>query len=56
MTSWGLQRISSRKSLSRSLNIVEGVDVYAIDTGIDVEHDEFENRANWKSFVYGKKA
>lgn len=29
----------------------EGVDVYVIDTGINVDHDEFEGRAHWGTTV-----
>lgn len=52
---WGLARISHRKSLGFStLGKYEyahgggaGVDVYVIDTGINVNHVEFEGRAKW---------
>ena len=59
VTSWGLQRISKRDlPLTPELNVLEGegegVDVYVIDTGIEVQHKEFEGRAKWKSFIYGK--
>lgn len=52
---WGLARISHRPKLSFSTftkyeydaNGGEGVDVYVIDTGINVNHVEFEKRAYW---------
>ncbi|KAG8525772.1 uncharacterized protein KY384_000532 [Bacidia gigantensis] len=52
---WGLARISHRKSLSfgtfnkylYSEDGGEGVDVYVIDTGTNVEHVDFEGRAHW---------
>jgi cerevisin len=52
---WGLARISHRDSLSfGNFNKYlyaeeggEGVDAYVIDTGTNVEHVDFEGRANW---------
>ncbi|KAL6718717.1 proteinase B [Lecanora helva] len=52
---WGLARISHRDSLSfgtfnkylYSEDGGEGVDVYVIDTGTNVEHVDFEGRAHW---------
>jgi cerevisin len=52
---WGLARISHRPRLGFSTFTKyvynpkggEGVDVYVIDTGINVDHDEFEGRAHW---------
>ncbi|KAL4907562.1 hypothetical protein BDW74DRAFT_176314 [Aspergillus multicolor] len=52
---WGLARISHRDRLTfGTFNKYlyaseggEGVDVYTIDTGINVEHDDFEGRAHW---------
>ncbi|KAI9375762.1 peptidase S8/S53 domain-containing protein [Aspergillus egyptiacus] len=52
---WGLARLSHRESLSfGTFNKYlyaseggEGVDVYTIDTGINIEHDDFEGRAAW---------
>lgn len=52
---WGLARISHRDSLSfgtfnkylYSENGGEGVDVYVIDTGTNVDHVDFEGRAHW---------
>ncbi|KAE9365398.1 serine protease [Stipitochalara longipes BDJ] len=52
---WGLARISHRKSLSFSdynkylyaADAGEGVDVYVIDTGTNIEHVDFEGRAHW---------
>ncbi|KAG5650527.1 hypothetical protein H0H81_011932 [Sphagnurus paluster] len=57
--SWGLARISHRKKLSLSTvsryehdsNGGKGVDVYVIDTGINVDHVEFEGRASWGTTV-----
>jgi len=52
---WGLARISHRKGLSfgtfnkylHSADGGEGVDVYVIDTGTNVNHVDFEGRAVW---------
>ncbi|MCJ1458199.1 serine protease [Mycoblastus sanguinarius] len=52
---WGLARISHRNSLSfGTFNKYlfaedggEGVDVYVIDTGTNIEHVDFEGRAHW---------
>lgn len=52
---WGLARISHRKKLSFGTFTKyeydstggEGVDVYIIDTGIYIDHDEFGGRASW---------
>jgi len=52
---WGLARISHRDSLSfgtfnkylYSADGGEGVDVYVIDTGTNVDHVDFEGRAAW---------
>ncbi|OAX78088.1 subtilisin-like protease [Emergomyces africanus] len=52
---WGLARISHRDSLSfgtfnkylYSSPAGEGVDVYVIDTGTNIEHLDFEGRAFW---------
>lgn len=52
---WGLARISHRKSLGFSdfnkylyaADAGEGVDVYVIDTGTNVDHVDFEGRAHW---------
>jgi cerevisin len=52
---WGLARISHRKSLGFSdfnkylyaADAGEGVDVYVIDTGTNVNHVDFEGRATW---------
>ncbi|KAG6830435.1 hypothetical protein H0H92_000738 [Tricholoma furcatifolium] len=56
---WGLARISHRPRLSFSTftryeyNVQggEGVDVYVIDTGININHSEFEGRASWGKTV-----
>ncbi|KIJ51359.1 hypothetical protein M422DRAFT_244537 [Sphaerobolus stellatus SS14] len=52
---WGLARVSHRNKLSfgtfQSYNYDteggEGVDVYIIDTGVNIAHVEFEGRAKW---------
>ncbi|KAL1984033.1 hypothetical protein VTN96DRAFT_9630 [Rasamsonia emersonii] len=52
---WGLARISHRDSLSfgtfskylYAADGGEGVDVYVIDTGTNVDHVDFEGRASW---------
>ncbi|KAF1816382.1 vacuolar serine protease [Eremomyces bilateralis CBS 781.70] len=52
---WGLARISHRDSLGfgnfnkylYTKNGGEGVDVYVIDTGTNVDHVDFEGRAHW---------
>ncbi|KAI1360327.1 peptidase S8/S53 domain-containing protein [Xylaria arbuscula] len=52
---WGLARISHRDSLSfgtynkylYAADGGEGVDVYVIDTGTNIEHVDFEGRAHW---------
>lgn len=56
---WGLARVSHRDSLSfstfnkylYSADGGEGVDVYVIDTGTNVEHVDFEGRAEWGTTV-----
>ncbi|KAI1815403.1 peptidase S8/S53 domain-containing protein [Poronia punctata] len=56
---WGLARISHRDSLSfgtynkylYSADGGEGVDVYVIDTGTNIEHVDFEGRAKWGTTV-----
>lgn len=52
---WGLARISHRNKLGFSTFTKyiydseggDGVDVYVVDTGINVAHSEFEGRASW---------
>ena len=52
---WGLARISHRDSLSfgtfnkylYAADGGDGVDAYTIDTGISVDHVDFEGRAHW---------
>lgn len=52
---WGLARISHRDSLSfgtfnkylYSADGGDGVDVYVIDTGTNIDHVDFEGRAHW---------
>ncbi|OCH93509.1 hypothetical protein OBBRIDRAFT_749477 [Obba rivulosa] len=56
---WGLARVSHRSRLTFSTftkyeynkNGGAGVDVYVIDTGINVNHVEFEGRASWGKTV-----
>ena len=56
---WGLARISHRKGLSfgtfNKYNYAEdggeGVDVYVIDTGTNIDHVDFEGRATWASTI-----
>ncbi|KAH9965429.1 peptidase S8/S53 domain-containing protein [Russula dissimulans] len=56
---WGLARISHRQKLTFGTFTKyeydhsggEGVDVYIIDTGIYVDHEEFEGRASWGKTV-----
>ncbi|EKM53638.1 uncharacterized protein PHACADRAFT_260098 [Phanerochaete carnosa HHB-10118-sp] len=52
---WGLARVSYRKRLSLGTFTKyvhdpaggEGVDVYVIDTGINIKHEDLEGRASW---------
>ncbi|KAJ7503148.1 peptidase S8/S53 domain-containing protein [Mycena galericulata] len=52
---WGLARVSHRNKLTFGTftryeyerNGGEGVDVYVIDTGINIAHVEFQGRASW---------
>lgn len=56
---WGLKRLSKESLASSSIFAFEGdsyrypssagkdVDVYIIDTGINIEHEDFEGRAKW---------
>jgi len=56
---WGLARISHRDSLSFSTfdkylyaeTGGEGVDVYVVDTGTNIDHVDFEGRAKWGKTV-----
>lgn len=56
---WGLARVSHREPLSlNSFNQYlydneggKGVTAYIIDTGVNVEHDEFKGRAKWGSTI-----
>jgi len=54
---WGINRVSQRKLLldgkySYYASAGYGVDVYVIDTGVYLNHGEFEGRAIWgKSFI-----
>ncbi|CAI7678189.1 unnamed protein product [Penicillium pancosmium] len=49
--SWGLARISSKKSGATNYvydsSAGEGIVVYGVDTGIDIEHSDFGGRAEW---------
>jgi len=52
---WGLARISHQESLNfgsynkyiHQAHGGEGVDVYVIDTGTNIDHNDFEGRAHW---------
>ncbi|KXN67948.1 subtilisin-like protein [Conidiobolus coronatus NRRL 28638] len=51
---WGLARVSQRDKLSGSIysynykvNAGDDVNVYVVDTGINIEHNDFEGRAVW---------
>jgi cerevisin len=52
---WGLARISHRHKLTfgtfskyvYNADGGKGVDVYVVDTGINIDHTEFEGRADW---------
>lgn len=49
---WGLDRSDQRlnslnKKYYHHVSGGQGVDVYIVDTGIDIKHPEFENRAVW---------
>jgi cerevisin len=52
---WGLARISHRSKLTFGTFSKyvyhtyggEGVDVYVVDTGINIKHEEFQGRASW---------
>ncbi|KAF7782784.1 hypothetical protein Agabi119p4_2160 [Agaricus bisporus var. burnettii] len=56
---WGLARVSHRPELTFSTftkyvydsQAGQGVDAYVIDTGINVQHEEFEGRATWGKTV-----
>jgi cerevisin len=56
---WGLARISHRNSLSfgtfnkylYAADGGKGVDVYVIDTGVNIEHVDFGGRASWGKTV-----
>lgn len=49
--SWGLARISSKTKGATDYvydsTAGEGIVVYGVDTGIDIEHADFEGRAEW---------
>jgi len=50
--SWGLDRIDQSHLPLNSMYSYEnsagkGIDVYVIDTGIEVDHTQFEGRASW---------
>ncbi|KAJ9061984.1 proteinase B [Entomophthora muscae] len=52
---WGLARLSSKDALGKSKSLSynydpkagEGVDVYVIDSGIKIDHPDFQGRAKW---------
>lgn len=49
---WNLARVSSRNKVSGKMHYIHSnsgqhVDVYILDTGVDVSHSEFEGRAKW---------
>ncbi|KAI1828383.1 subtilisin-like protease PR1K [Xylaria intraflava] len=50
---WGLARLSSTSPSSTSYTYDdtagEGVCAYIVDTGVEVDHEEFEGRATWAS-------
>ncbi|KAF7306691.1 hypothetical protein MIND_00460800 [Mycena indigotica] len=56
---WGLARVSHRKKLSLGTftrydydpSGGDGVDVYVIDTGININHEEFQGRASWGATI-----
>ncbi|KAG0266279.1 serine protease [Linnemannia exigua] len=58
---WGLARISHRKGLTlgtfnkyeHNPNGGEGVTVFVIDTGVNIDHNEFEGRAKWDDNGHG---
>ncbi|ANZ76559.1 BA75_04109T0 [Komagataella pastoris] len=57
---WGLARISQRETLDTDRDYIYHVDggknvtAYVIDTGIFVEHEQFEKRARWGATIpYG---
>lgn len=62
---WGLARVSHRPRLTLSTlqrydystaSLEPGVDVYVVDTGINVDHIEFQGRAHWgKTIPSGSK-
>ncbi|EPZ31599.1 hypothetical protein ROZALSC1DRAFT_27585 [Rozella allomycis CSF55] len=52
--SWGLPRISSRNAFTLNTPYFynekaagQGVDVYVVDTGVRIEHEDFDGRAVW---------
>ena len=54
---WGLARISSQEPGGTTYTYEgtgEGTCAYVVDTGIDVEHPEFEGRAEWLENFTGK--
>ncbi|KAK7946143.1 peptidase S8/S53 domain-containing protein [Apiospora aurea] len=56
---WGLARMSSKKAGSTTYtyddSAGEGTCAYIVDTGIDIEHPEFEGRAEWLANYADKK-
>ncbi|EZF36350.1 subtilisin-like protease 1 [Trichophyton interdigitale MR816] len=51
--SWGLARISNSQPGANSYvydsSAGEGITVYSVDTGVDINHEDFEGRAIWGS-------
>lgn len=49
--SWGLGRVSHRQAGSRDYvfddSAGRGVTIYGVDTGIDINHQDFRGRARW---------
>uniref|UniRef100_A0A8H7NJL0 Peptidase S8/S53 domain-containing protein n=1 Tax=Bionectria ochroleuca TaxID=29856 RepID=A0A8H7NJL0_BIOOC len=54
---WGLARLSNKSPGSTTYTYKEGggegVCVYVVDTGIDIEHPDFGGRATWVATVFG---
>lgn len=56
---WGLARISHRETLNfgtfrkylYSAGTGEGVDIYVLDTGCNIDHVDFEGRAKWATTI-----
>ncbi|KXN69443.1 subtilisin-like protein, partial [Conidiobolus coronatus NRRL 28638] len=53
-STWGIARVSQREKLNNSSfeylhdeNAGSGVNIYIVDTGINIKHADFEGRAKW---------